>query len=65
MVFRDVAKLLRKNGWELARINGSHHQYKHTGNPYVATVPNHGNKDIIIGVIKSLEKGTGLSFFER
>jgi len=65
MVYREIDKLLRKNGWVLTRTTGSHFQYKHIDIIYIATVPNHGKKDISIGVIRSLEKVTGLSFLKR
>lgn len=52
---------LTSNGWQLVRISGSHHQYKKAGVSTLATIPNHGKKDIPIGILKSLEKQTGLS----
>ncbi len=61
MVFKDIKKVLLANGWVVARINGSHFQFKNPDG-YVVTVPNHGNKDISRGVLKNIEKGTGLSF---
>jgi len=61
MVYREIDRILRRNGWVLVRSKGSHFQYRKPGNPFVATVPNHGNKDLSPGVIVSLERGTGLS----
>jgi len=37
--------ILKKNGWKLDRINGSHHVFSKPGCRPVA-VPFHGNKDI-------------------
>lgn len=62
MTFKEVVKVLESNGWAEVRVKSSHHQFKKPGVEFLATVPNHGSKDISIGVIKSLEKGTGLSF---
>lgn len=62
MDFRQADKLLRKNGWKVVRINGSHHQYGHEGVGYVVTVPFHKHKDLSPAVIKNLQEGTGLSF---
>lgn len=62
MNFRQADKLLRKNGWKLTRINGSHHQYRHEGIGYCVTVPNHGHKELSPVVLKNLREGTGLSF---
>jgi predicted RNA binding protein YcfA (HicA-like mRNA interferase family) len=61
MNFKKVEKILKKNGWIHIRTSGSHFQFKKVGIDFVATVPNHGAKDLSIGVLKSLEKGTGLS----
>jgi len=37
--------ILKKNGWKLERVNGSHHVFVKSGCRPVA-VPFHGNKDI-------------------
>lgn len=62
MVFKDINRILCKNGWYVARINGSHHQYKHKDFSNCVTVPNHGHSDLSINILKNLERGTGLSF---
>ncbi len=61
MTFKEADKILKNNGWKIVRVSGSHYQYKKPGVDNVATVPCHSNKDISIGVLKSIEKGTGLS----
>ncbi|MRH43343.1 addiction module toxin, HicA family [Aquibacillus halophilus] len=58
-------KIAQKNGWIHVRTSGSHAQFKKVGINFVATVPIHGNKDLSIGVLKSLEKGTSLSLRKR
>lgn len=62
MTFREIKKILKANGWVLIRVSGSHHQYRKTGCPNSITVPNHNGRDLTIGVLKDLEKKTGLSF---
>lgn len=62
MTFRKVKKILIKNGWVHVRTNGSHVQFKKPGIAYIVNIPYHGSKDLSIGVLKNLEKGTGLSF---
>lgn len=62
MTFREVEKILKANSWVLIRVSGSHHQFRKTGNPNSITVPNHNGHDLTIGVLKDLEKKTGLSF---
>lgn len=60
--FKAIEKKLKANGWVLVRVSrSSHYQYKKVGVDTIATVPNHGKKDIPIGTLKNLEKQTGLS----
>lgn len=61
MKYREAKKILERNGYVLVRSKGSHMQFKNCKGVTV-TVPNHGSKDLSIGVLKSLEKSTGLSF---
>lgn len=61
MTSRKVEKELRKNGWVLVRVVGSHYQYKNIHYSMTVVIPNHGSKDLSIGVLKNLEKITGLS----
>ncbi len=61
MTFREIEKILKTDGWYRIRSAGSHFQYRKVGCPYAVVVPNHNGKDISIGVIKNLEKKTGLS----
>ena len=60
--FNFIEKKITSNGWYLVKVNGSHYQFKHPVNPITITVPNHNGNDLSIGVIRSLEKSTGLSF---
>ena len=59
MTFREIECILKANNWILIRITGSH--YRKAGIPNAVVVPNHNGKDITIGVIKDLEKKTGLT----
>ena len=54
---KDLLKLLKKNGWELKRIHGSHHILK-KGNR-IETIPIHG-KDVPTGLLNAILKRTGL-----
>ena len=45
-----LAKLVEKRGWQLLRINGSHHIYGKDGSVVRLTVPIHGNKALKIGL---------------
>ena len=59
--FKTIEKKMVTNGWFLVRVSGSHYQYKHSANPNTITIPNHNGKDLSVGVLKNLEKMTGLS----
>ena len=61
MTFRKIDKILRASGFKLIRVCGSHYQYVKEGISDTIVVPNHSSKDISIGVLKNLEKKTGLS----
>nr|DAG52709.1 MAG TPA: toxin [Caudoviricetes sp.] len=59
MRFREIQKIILKDGWELDRTAGSHHQYKHPTKPGIVTIPNHRG-DIPPATIKSILKQAGL-----
>lgn len=61
MNFKKIEKIILADGWVLVRVCGSHYQFKKPGVEKNVVIPNHGNKDISIGVLKNLEKTTGLS----
>lgn len=61
MNFKKIEKIILADGWVLVRVCGSHYQFKKPGVEKNVVIPNHGNKDISIGVLKNLEKVTGLS----
>lgn len=61
MNFKKIEKIILADGWVLVRVCGSHYQFKKPGVEKNVVIPNHGNKDISIGVLKNLEKITGLS----
>ena len=56
---REVIQLLEAAGWTLVRVKGDHHHFKHESNPAVVTVP-HPKRDLSIGVLKSIERHTGI-----
>ena len=57
---KQLAKLLEKNGWELLRIQGSHHIYGKSGNEARISVPVHKNQDLKVGLLRHLLKLAGL-----
>ena len=61
MQYKYVVKIITKDGWKEVRTCGSHHSFRKCGIDFVVTVPDHGSKDLSIGVIKDIERKTGLS----
>ncbi len=57
---KKLCKILEENGWELARITGSHHIYRKNGEDAKIVVPVHGNKEIKTGLLKAILKTAGL-----
>ena len=57
---KELAKLLERRGWELARIAGSHHIYRKTGTTVRLSIPIHGNKPLKKGLLHHLLKEAGL-----
>ena len=55
-----LIKVLKKEGWSVDRVNGSHHYMKKPGQPSVP-VPAH-HKDLGIGLRKALQKQLGFVF---
>lgn len=58
MTGKELIKLLKKNGWRLDRIKGSHHIL--IKEKLTLSVPVHGNKDLPAGTLNSLLKDGGL-----
>lgn len=60
MKVRDLLRLIESEGWELARIRGSHRQFKHPSKPGLVTVPGHPSDEIAPGTLNSILKQAGL-----
>ena len=61
MPFREIEIILKADNWILIRVHGYHYQYRKVGISHTVIIPNHNGKDLSIGVVKDLEKKTGLS----
>jgi len=59
MKFREIEKILKKDGWYLVKVKGSHYQYKHPIKEGKVTVPCH-NKDFKLKTAKAILKQAGL-----
>lgn len=56
---REFIKLLEQEGFELVRVKGSHHQFKHAKSDKLVTVP-HPKKDLPTGTLSKMMKDAGL-----
>lgn len=52
---RELAEHLKKNGWKLDRIKGSHHIFIKKGRRAVP-VPVHGTRDLPKGLVSAILK---------
>ena len=60
MKIRDILRLLKRDGWYLARTRGSHRQFKHPRKRMVVTVPGQFGKDVPMGTLKAILKSAEL-----
>jgi len=56
---REVIQILEQDGWQLVRVSGSHHQFKHPVKPGKVTVP-HPRNSLPIKTVKSIFKQAGI-----
>ena len=55
---KQVIKQLEADGWQLVRVKGSHHQFKHPAKPGLVTVK-HPDGDIPKGTLGSIKRQAG------
>jgi predicted RNA binding protein YcfA (HicA-like mRNA interferase family) len=55
---RKLIKLLEADGWQLARVRGSHHQFKHPDRQGLVTVK-HPDPDIPKGTLANIKRQAG------
>lgn len=53
---KELATILERNGWHLARVHGSHHIYIKEGRMERISIPIHGDQSLKIGLLKHLLK---------
>lgn len=63
MTFKQVEKLLLKNGWYLYKTVGSHYQYKNNEKHGKITIPRHC-KELKKGTLNSILKQAGIKEFK-
>lgn len=58
---REFCRLLERHGWELLRIQGSHHIYGKEGSTVKLSVPVHGSTPLKRGLQAHLLKSAGIT----
>lgn len=59
MTGKELVKLLKKSGWVLDRVAGSHYIMIKEGRRSVP-VPVHGKKDLPKGLVRAIKKQVGI-----
>lgn len=54
LTVREVLRLLRRDGWALARHRGSHRQFEHPSKPGTVTVAGKEGDEIDTGTLRSI-----------
>lgn len=57
---KELLKILKRDGWRVVRINGSHYIMEHPTKEGMPVIPMH-NKDLRIGTYKQILTEAGLS----
>ena len=58
---KALCKIVERQGWQLKRITGSHHIYAKVGIDVILSIPIHSNRDLPIGILKSIIKDAKLT----
>jgi predicted RNA binding protein YcfA (HicA-like mRNA interferase family) len=61
---REVIAILERAGWYRDHTTGSHYIMRHLDKPGVVPVPYHGNRDIKVGVLRSIIRQAGMTVAE-
>ena len=57
---KEMCKALERQGWQLARVSGSHYVYSRPGHPAIISVPVHGNRTLRTGTQRKIMRDAGL-----
>jgi predicted RNA binding protein YcfA (HicA-like mRNA interferase family) len=60
MKFQEIERIIKKDGWKLKAVRGSHYQYIHASKSGKVTIP-YNNGDIAPVIIKSILKQASLN----
>jgi predicted RNA binding protein YcfA (HicA-like mRNA interferase family) len=60
MKYREFTRMLKDDGWQLEKQEGSHQKWAHPEKSAKVTVAGHPNDDIPAGTLKAMLKQAGL-----
>jgi predicted RNA binding protein YcfA (HicA-like mRNA interferase family) len=60
MKSREVIRALEADGWREVRSKGSHRQFRHPTKAGLVTIAVHGNRDLKVQDLASIERQSGL-----
>ena len=60
MKVREIIKIIEEDGWYLARMKGSHRQFKHAFKKGFVTIAGHLNDDLAKGTLNSIMRQADL-----
>ncbi len=55
----ELIRALRRAGWQLSRVKGSHHVFVHPDQPGIIVVP-HPKKDLGLGLVAAIRHQAGI-----
>lgn len=58
---KEFARVLEQHGWQLLRVQGSHHIYGRVGSIVRISVPIHRNQTLKTGLLRHLMKAANVS----
>lgn len=61
----QIIKTIKKDGWFLVRVVGSHHHFKHNSMPGLVTVPVHGKTDLHPAIVNNIFKVVGCEVYQK
>lgn len=59
LTFRQISKVLTSNGFEVVRVQGSHHRFRHSDGRWTV-VANHGSRIIPLGTMRAIMRQSAL-----
>ncbi|HVC54084.1 MAG TPA: type II toxin-antitoxin system HicA family toxin [Stellaceae bacterium] len=60
MTPREVIRAIEADGWREVRSRGAHRQFRHPTKPGLVTVSVHGNRDLKVRELASIERQSGV-----